>query len=343
MRTVIIYIIGVLLAVLKSTDAATDASLALVVFAEVLRVRQHGLKELQRNNLHAGGARTVSQRCLVFHLIDAAHADVLYHLEVLQILLTERHPEARALNGGIIDYQRLYLLMVQQITVARTDVGIGQVLVNLQRFCLHPLSVLPVKAFLGNLADVDFRVEVGCECLVMVTSITVNDVKILYLVEVMLCCISGENACNARVEATTEDCGQSCLTEAVAISPLPRVLEVCLVFRLIVGCVEIVASARQASIHNGEVLIRQREVNNQLWLVIAEQCLQLLHIVSIYLRRAYRHVIAFLVNSLHQFVALLLAAACYHKLGEHVCVLHNLKSGDSGNTTCTNHQYSTHF
>ena len=50
-RAVVVYIVCLLLAVLKATDAATDRCLTVVVLAEVLRIRQHSLEELQRNNL----------------------------------------------------------------------------------------------------------------------------------------------------------------------------------------------------------------------------------------------------------------------------------------------------
>ena len=80
--------------------------------------------------------------------------------------------------------------MVQQIAVARADVRIVQILVNLQRLCLNPLAIFPVESLLGNLADVDFWVAVGGECLMVVACVTVNDVKILNLLEMMLCCIS---------------------------------------------------------------------------------------------------------------------------------------------------------
>ena len=115
---VIIYIIGVLLAVFESADTAADRGFALVVLAQVLRIRQYGLEELQGNNLHLDGfSRLVvwsfgrlgisvaflCQRCLIDNLIDAAHADVLNHFEVLEILLSEGHPEAGALDGWIVD------------------------------------------------------------------------------------------------------------------------------------------------------------------------------------------------------------------------------------------------
>ena len=80
--------------------------------------------------------------------------------------------------------------MVQQIAVARADLRIGQVLMNLQRLCLNPLAILPVESLLSNLTDVDLRVEISGESLVVVASITVNDVQILNLLEVMLSRIS---------------------------------------------------------------------------------------------------------------------------------------------------------
>ena len=110
---------------------------------------------------------------------------------MLQVLLTKGHPEASTLDGGIVDDQTLYLLMMQQIAVARTNLWVGQVLVNLQGFRLNPFAIFPIQAFLGNLADVDFWVEVGGESLVVVASVTVNDIQVLNLLEVMLGSIGG--------------------------------------------------------------------------------------------------------------------------------------------------------
>ena len=212
-----------LLAVVANTaDAAADRSLAFVVLAEVLRIGQHGLEELQGHNFHLHLlVWVVGQRCLVGNLVDAAHAQVLYHLQMLQVLLAEGHPEACTADGGIVDDQRLNLLVVQQIAVARADVGVGQVLVNLQRLGLHPLAVFPVEALLGDLADVDFRVEVGGESLVVVAGITVYDVEILNLLEVVLGGIGCEDAGHARVEAASQNGCQTGFLEALSVSPLP--------------------------------------------------------------------------------------------------------------------------
>ena len=101
MLAVVVNIIGVLLAVLLSADAATDRGLSVVVLAEVLRVRQYGLEELQWYDFHLGSlAGAVGQWSLVFYLVDAAHAEVLYTVEIGEILLTECHPEASLLMVG---------------------------------------------------------------------------------------------------------------------------------------------------------------------------------------------------------------------------------------------------
>ena len=76
--------------------------------------------------------------------------------------------------------------MVQQITLTRTDVGVSQGLVNLKWLGLDPLSILIIESFLGNFSDVDFWVEVRCEGMMMITCVTIDDVEIMNLVEMML-------------------------------------------------------------------------------------------------------------------------------------------------------------
>ena len=65
---------------------------------------------------------------------------------------------------------------------------------DLQRFCLDPLTVLIVETLLGNLTDIDLWVEVRGESVVMVTRISVHDIEVVDLVEVVLGGIGGINA-----------------------------------------------------------------------------------------------------------------------------------------------------
>ena len=204
---------------------------------------------------------------------------------MFQILLSEGHPEAGTTDGRIVDDQRLYLLMVEQVAVAWADVRIGKVFMNLQRLGLHPFAVFPIEALLGDLADVDLGVEVGGEGLVVVAGVAVDDVEILYFLEVMLGGIGRIDRGDTRIETTAEDGCQASLLEAFTVGPLPGVLEMGLILGLVVGSIEIAASAGQTSLHDGEVLIRQGEVDDQLGLEVVEQSLELLHVVGIDLSR----------------------------------------------------------
>ena len=260
-----------LLAASEASDATTDACFAIVVLAKILWIGQHGFEELQRYNLNDLLAAAIGLGSLVLHFVDTAHADVLYNVEISEILLAESHPETCTLDGRIIDDEGLYLLVVKQITLLRTNTRIGQRLMNLHRFCLDVLTVLPVKALLCNLADVDFGIEVCGECFVVIARIAVHDVEVLNLVEVMLGGIGCEDACHARVETAAKNGTKASLLKAFTICPLPRILEVCLVLRFIVSCVEIVAPCLQASLHDGKVLIGQRKVHDQVRLVTAKQ------------------------------------------------------------------------
>ena len=272
--TVVVDVVGQRLAFLVQTaDAATDARLAGVVLAQVLRIGQHGFEELQRHNFHA----------LVVDGLDAGHADVLNHAQVGQIFLAEGHPEPGAPDGGEVDNQRLQLLVVHEVALTRANHGVGEGLVDLQSAGLDPFAVLPVAAFLGDFADVDFGVEVGGECLAVVAGVAVHDVEGVHLAEVVLGGVCSINAAHARVKAAAQDGRQPSLLKALAVSPLPAVLEVGLVARLIVGGIQIVNAATQAGFHDGQVLIGQGQIDDHVGLVAVEQSHELVHVVGIYL------------------------------------------------------------
>jgi hypothetical protein len=76
--------------------------------------------------------------------------------------------------------------MVHEVRVALADVRIGQLLVYGEGLRLFPFTVLIVETFLCDLTDIDLRVEVRCEGVVVVTGVAVDDVEIVDLVEVVL-------------------------------------------------------------------------------------------------------------------------------------------------------------
>ena len=256
---------------------------------------------------------------------------------MLQILLSEGHPEACTFDGRIVDDQRLNLLMVQQVTVARTNIRIGQILVNLQWLCLNPLAIFPIETLLGNLADINLRIEVSGESLMVVACVTVHDIQILNLLEMMLGSIGRIDAGDTWVEATAEDSSKTGFLETFAIGPLPRVFKVCLILRLIVGCVQITASASQTGVHDCQILIWQSEVDDQFRLVFVKQSLQLLHIVSIHLSCLDIQLVSGFMNVVYNLVTFRLTTTGNHKLRKHVSVLCNLKRCYCCDATSANH------
>ena len=292
---VVVDVVSERFAVLTDTaDAAADRGLASVVFAQFLWIRQHSLEELERNDFHA----------IVHHRVDASHADVLNHAQVGEIFFTESHPEAGALDGWEVEHERFEFFVIHQVAFARTDFGVSERLVHFERTGLNPLAVFVVAALLGDFANVDFWVEVGGKRLAVVTRVAVHNVEGVHFLEVVLSCVGSVDATHAWVETAAEDGAEASLFEALTVSPLPAVLKVSLVAWLIVGGVEVVHATFQASVHNGEVLVRESQVHHQLRLVLLQQSHQLLHIVGIHLvgsdvRRAdgLSHLVAFLFTA----------------------------------------------
>ena len=213
---------------------------------------------------------------------------------------------------------------------------------NLQRLGLHPLAVLPVQSLLRDLADVDLGVEVSGEGLVVVACVAVDDVEVLNLLEMVLGSVCREDTRHARVEAAAEDSRQSGLLEALAVGPLPAVFEVCLVLRLVVGRVEVVAARLQAGLHDGEVLIGQGQVHHDVGLVAAEQLHELRHLVGIYLCRLNPFEASGALHGGGQAVAFSFRARCNHDVGEDIGVLRNLMSGNGGHASGADNQYFSH-
>ena len=111
--------------------------------------------------------------------------------------------------------------MVQQIGLFGTDIWVVESLVYLHWLSLYILAIFIIQPFLGNLAYVYFGVEVGCKSFVVVAGVAVNDVEVLYLLEVVLGSVGGEDGSHSRVEAASEYGAQSSLLEAFSVGPLP--------------------------------------------------------------------------------------------------------------------------
>ena len=72
---------------------------------------------------------------------------------------------------------------------------------------------------------------------------------------------------------------------SIVVSPLPAVLKLRLVAGLVVGSVHIVGLRGETGVHQGQILIRQRHIDQQIRLVAFQKTDGLLHIVGIDLSR----------------------------------------------------------
>ena len=122
-----------------------------------------------------------------------------------EIFLTKCHPKTGTLNGGVVLDKTLNFFMMEQVALFRTNVGVGEWLVNFKRLCFNPTAIFPIKSLLCNFTNVDFGIEIGGKGIVVVTCIAVDNVKILNLVKMMLGSIGCVNACYTGVKATTQN------------------------------------------------------------------------------------------------------------------------------------------
>ena len=270
---------------------------------------------------------------------DAGHTDVLDHAEVGEVFLAEGHPEAGAADGGIVFHEAFNLLVVQQIALAGTDFGIGERLVDFEGFSFHPLAVFPVKAFLCDFANVDFGVEIRGESLVVVAGVAVHDVEVLDFIEMMLGGIGSVDARYARVEAAAENSGEAGLFEAFLVCPLPGILKVCLVLRLVVGRVEVGAPALQAGFHDCEVLVGEGEVHHEVGLELIEKRAEFFHVVSVHARRLDVGA----ADGVADGVALRLRAAGNHYFRKHIAVLRHFVRGHRGHAAGADDKDFSHY
>ena len=328
MATVVPHVVGLLLAILDTSDTATDGRLTRVVLTELTGVRQDRLEELDGDDLDA----------VVEDGVDTRDTDILHDTQVGQVLLPEGHPEACTADRGIVLHERLQLLVVEEVRLTHPDIGIGQGLVDLLRLGLAPLPILVVLTLLSDLADVDLGIEVRGEGLVVVPTVAVYDIEVVDLIEVVLGSIGGEDPGHPWVEATAQDSRQPSFFEALLVGPLPAVLELSLVERLIVRRVEVVDACLEASIHDMEVLIGQSDIDDQLWLEGLHQSDELGDVISVDGCRLDLDI----GNLGGNLIALTLRAAGEHNLSEYVAILCHLLGHYRTDTAGTDNEDSSH-
>ena len=225
-----------------------------------------------------------------------------------QVALPEGHEEADALDALQVAAQGLELLVVEEVHVLLADLVEDVLALDRHRRGLDPPALVerllvfdldavfvdpfpvprldrqsfgvggspfpvfrdPIGPLRGDLADVDLGVEVGGEGIPVVAAVAVEDVERADLVEVVLLRVSGEHLGDAGVEAAAENRREAGLLEPLAVRPLPGILEVRLVRRLVVRRVQIAHARREARVHDREVLVGQRDVHDEVGLEILD-------------------------------------------------------------------------
>ena len=197
--------------------------------------------------------------------------------------MAEGHKEADALDALDVDAEAFQLLVVQQVHVLFAHACKVIFALNFHGFGFYPMAVLPVAAVSSYFADVDFRVEVGGKRIAVVAAVAVQNIDVVNLVKIVLLCIGRENAGYARVKAAAQNSADAGLFEFLAVSPLPFILKLCRVQRLIVGSINIVRFGGKAGVHDNQILIGKCQVQNDIGIVFVDDGNQLVHVVGIHL------------------------------------------------------------
>ena len=279
---------------------------------------------------------------------------------MVQVALAKGHKKADALDVWQVLAQRFNFLVVQQVHILLTDLVKVIFPLDAHGRDLDPLAVFHIAAGGRNFAQVDFGVKVGGEGIAMVAAVAVQDIDGVNGVKLMLGGVSAVSLGNARVKAAAQQGSQAGILKLFLIGPLPAVIKVggeaCFlaalfinsapfrvigIFRLIVGGVHIVDAAGQAGIHDGQILIGQGNVHDQIGLVAVDKIAQLLHIIGIHLGGGD---FCFGVGGqlCRQGIALGLGAAGNAQLGKNIADLAALGDGYTGHAAAADDQNFAH-
>ncbi len=198
------------LAILGALDQVTDAGLAGVARGQRGWVRQHGLDHFQRYHFQAFGG---------FHRLLGEQAQVFQHGEHVDVVLAEAHPETHVRHVEVLR-NRVNFIVAGQVQVLRTYHRQVVGTLDFEHGVAGPLAVLPAPHLPGELAEVDFRVEVGGEVLAMRTGIDVEDVDRVNAVEILLLRQLGVAVHHTRVETDAENGGNVLCLALFEVFPL---------------------------------------------------------------------------------------------------------------------------
>ncbi len=251
---------------------------------------------------------------------------------MFDVRVAEGHPKPDPLQTRDVLDEGLELLVVQQVGLTHADLGKVEVHALRHGLDLLPLTALPVLPLLGDLPDVDLRIEVGRECVSVITTIAVEDVDGLDAVQQVVAGVCAEDVGDPGVEPGAHQRHQARLLEPLSVGPLPLVFELRLVPRFVVGGVHVVDAGLEACVHDREILVGQGHVDDQRGAELLDERDGLRNVVGIHRRR--RDVTSGqLFDRCRDRVATALGTACEQDLAEDVRVLGTLVGNDTADAT----------
>ncbi|MNH01098.1 hypothetical protein D3C79_603080 [compost metagenome] len=263
------------LAILGALDQVTDAGLAGVARGQRSRVRQHGLDHFQRHHFQAFGG---------LDRLLGKQAKVLQHGEHIDVVLAEAHPEAHVRYVEVLR-NRVNFVVAGQVQVLRAYHWQVVGTLDLEHGVAGPLAVLPAPHLPGELAEVDFRVEVGGEVLAMRTGIDVENVDRINAVEILLLRQLGVAVHHTRVETDAENGGNVLFLALFEVFPLVvavpgrRLADLARFF--VNGGVQVGDTGIDAGTQHRHVEEGRAHVDHDLRFGLADQCLGRLDIEGV--------------------------------------------------------------
>ena len=112
--------------------------------------------------------------------------------------------------------------------------------------------------------------------------------------------------------------------------------------RFIVRCVHIMHARSKAGVHDVEVLVREREVDDEAWLNLVQQGGCRSNIICIKAIRVDNDTRALLYRSGNR-IAFRLCPACKADMAEDILVHGHFVDRNRSNATCANYQYLAHM
>ena len=223
---------------------------------------------------------------------------------MIEIALPKGHKEPDPLRFGNGLCQTFDFFMMQEIHVLFSHLVEMVFPFDAHSRDFNPAAIFPVTARCRYFPQVDFGIKVRGKGIAMVTAVAVENVNRINAVEFMFFRIGTIRLGHARVESTAKKCHEAGVFKFFTVCPLPAIvkisresrfltalfidsppLRVIGIFRFVIGCVHVIDAAGQTGIHDGQILIGQSHIHDQIWFFFLDEGDKLVYVISIHLGR----------------------------------------------------------